>query len=784
MKFIIKSIFGLILLAVTALIALPLLLNPNDFKPQITQKIEQATGRSFAMDGDIGLTYFPWLGLELNTIKLGNAPGFAEQPFVEVQQARVRVELMPLLKRELKVDTLILQGLKVHLTKNKAGKGNWQDWVTKETQGSADQTKTPAPTHEARSAVEAPALAAFMIGGLELKGAELIFEDQSNGSRIQLNGLNLHTGAFVPHQPIELKLDSAISLKPQDLYFNATLSATAAFDEANHRLSISGLHLGLIEAKQQQKLALTGQLELDTRLQLINIRDLAVKAQMPRTTGDKTMLELDLQSQLAASLNELRISLAPLKLSLGYASNPQKLLATAKLNADLQKGIAALDGLDASLGELKLKGQIQATNLNTTPKLGGTLALTPFNPRSVMKSLHITPPATASPTALRNASLSFALDGTPSNITLDNLKLTLDDTALSGKIALGLGPRPMLNFDLSGSSLDLNPYLPPTSAEPTSGKQPEAPLPLAALFALDLKGSLGLGKLKLQQYEMQNLSLKVEQKNGQLKLDQSIGNLYQGNYQGSLQINAAAKPPSLNYKATIKGIAAQPLVKAILGEDRLSGKGDASIDLRSQGQTQSALLKALQGDISFKFSNGAIKGFNIGQIIRDAKSRIKELQGEEAQATSSKQPLETDFSELTATAKLQGPVINNTALALKAPYLRFDGQGQIDTAKSWMDYRLTTVIVDSHKGQGGKDFKDLSNIPIPMSYKGPLAQVGDWRTWTLHFDKIIEAKLKQRLDEEKDKLKEKAKDELQKRLDKELEKKGGGALKDTLKKLF
>lgn len=780
MKFIIKSLFGLILLAVVALAALPLVLNPNDFKPQITEKIEQATGRSFAMDGDIGLTYFPWLGLELNRVKLGNAPGFAEHPFVEVQQARVRVELMPLLKRELKVDTLILQGLKVHLTKNKAGKGNWE-WTGKSGDDARAENKSPTST-KTQSDAEPAALAAFMIGGLDLKDAELIFEDQGSGSRVQLDNLNLHTGAFVPGQPIELKLGSGVSLKPQNLNFNTSLTGTAALDEANHRLSISGLHLGLTEAKQQQKLELTGQLELDTKLQLLNIRDLALKAQMPRAAGDKTMLELELQSQLAASLSELRFSLTPAKLSLGYAGSPHRLLASTTLNADLRKGVAVLDSLEASLGELKLKGQLQASNLNTTPKLGGNLALAPFNPRSVMKSLNITPPATASPTALRNASLSLALNGTPTNIGLGNLKLVLDDTSFSGNLAIALGARPSLTFDLSGSSLDLNPYLPPASAAPAPGKQPEAPLPLAALFAADLKGSLGLGKLRVQHYEMQNLSLKIEQKNGQLKLDQSIGNLYQGKYQGNLQINATAKPPNLDYRADIKGVAAQPLVKAILGEDRLSGKGDATIRLRSQGQTQSALLNALQGDISFKFSNGAIKGFNLGQIIRDAKSRIKELQGEEAEATNTKQAMETDFSELTATAKLQGMVINNTSLALKAPYLRFDGQGQIDTAKSWMDYKLTTVIVDSHKGQGGKDFKDLSNIPIPMSYKGSLTQVSDWRKWTIHFDKIIEAKLKQRLDEEKDKLKEKAKDELQKRLNKELEKKGG--LKDSLKKLF
>lgn len=787
MKFIIKSILGLIVLTVIALVALPLVLNPNDFKPQITTQVEQLTGRSFALDGDIGLTYFPWLGLELNGVKLGNAPGFAEQSFAEINKARVRIKLMQLLKKELSVDTLILQGLKLHLTKDKNGVGNWEDLADK-TGGSPAPKESPEPTQEATSQDGPPIIAAFMIGGLDLEDAELIFEDQQAGSQVQLEKLNLHTGTLVPGKPIALELKSQVNLKPQQLSFSTQLKGTASFDEANNRLSIPDLMLGVTETKAQQALELSGQLELDTKLQLLNIRDLAIKAQMPRQPGDKTLVELDLKSQLAASLSQLRLSLAPLDLRVGYAGNAQQFIAKTKLNADLDKGIAVLDGLEAHLGELKIKGQLQATNLSTTPKIAGNLALAAFNPRSVMKSLNIAPPVTADPVALSKGALSFALDGTPTRLNIKNLKLTLDDTAFSGNLGLALAAKPVIDFNLNGSSLDLNRYLPPASASPSAAKdQPEAPLPLAALFAADLKGSLGLGKLKIQQFQMDNLSLKIEQKNGLLKLDQSIGNFYQGKYQGNLQLNAAAKPPSLNYKANINGVQAQPLVKAIAGEDRLSGKGNATLDLRSQGQTVTALRKALTGNVTFKFTNGAIKGFNIGEIIRDAKSRIAELKGEEAAAQATGAPLETDFSELTATAKLKGMVIDNTSLSLKAPYLRFEGQGQMDTEKSWLNYKLTTVIIDSHRGQGGQDYKklgDIANIPIPMSYKGSVAQVSDWRKWTLHFDKIIEAKLKQRLDEEKEKLKEKAKEKLEEKLNEQLEKKGSGKLKDALKKLF
>src|SRR3546814_8564364 len=85
LKIILLVVGGLVLLVIAALIAVALLFDPNDYRGQIQDKVQEETGREFAL-GDIKLSVFPWLSVQLSDARLGNAAGFGEQAFAEIQQ--------------------------------------------------------------------------------------------------------------------------------------------------------------------------------------------------------------------------------------------------------------------------------------------------------------------------------------------------------------------------------------------------------------------------------------------------------------------------------------------------------------------------------------------------------------------------------------------------------------------------------------------------------------------------------------------------------------------------
>ena len=102
------KIVGVLVLVVVVLIGaaavlVPMFFDPNDHKDRIAQAVKDATGRDLNLKGDIGLSVFPWIAIDLGAVELSNPPGFDGPAFAETEGAKVRVKLMPLLKRQVEM---------------------------------------------------------------------------------------------------------------------------------------------------------------------------------------------------------------------------------------------------------------------------------------------------------------------------------------------------------------------------------------------------------------------------------------------------------------------------------------------------------------------------------------------------------------------------------------------------------------------------------------------------------------------------------------------------------
>src|SRR5688500_20137230 len=89
---------GLVALVVIALLLVVLLVDPNDYRDDIERVVESKTGRQLTLSGDLHLSIFPWLALKAGPASLGEAPGFGDEPFLSIQEARVGVRLLPLIR--------------------------------------------------------------------------------------------------------------------------------------------------------------------------------------------------------------------------------------------------------------------------------------------------------------------------------------------------------------------------------------------------------------------------------------------------------------------------------------------------------------------------------------------------------------------------------------------------------------------------------------------------------------------------------------------------------------
>ncbi|NKC12931.1 MAG: AsmA family protein [Gammaproteobacteria bacterium] len=73
-------IVGLVLiLVVSAAVLVPLLVDPNDYRDEIEAVVEESTQRDLEITGDIELSVWPSLSLEMDKVTLSNPPGFDQQ---------------------------------------------------------------------------------------------------------------------------------------------------------------------------------------------------------------------------------------------------------------------------------------------------------------------------------------------------------------------------------------------------------------------------------------------------------------------------------------------------------------------------------------------------------------------------------------------------------------------------------------------------------------------------------------------------------------------------------
>ena len=98
---------SLVVIIIAALLIAPAFIDIRDYKPKIEKLIAEKTGRPFSVGDDLRLSLFPWAGISLSALQLGNPPEFAEKEFVTVKSFEVRVKLLPLLFRDIQIKRFI-----------------------------------------------------------------------------------------------------------------------------------------------------------------------------------------------------------------------------------------------------------------------------------------------------------------------------------------------------------------------------------------------------------------------------------------------------------------------------------------------------------------------------------------------------------------------------------------------------------------------------------------------------------------------------------------------------
>jgi AsmA protein len=431
----------------------------------------------------------------------------------------------------------------------------------------------------------------------------------------------------------------------------------------------------------------------------------------------------------------------------GRSATAKLILSGIEGNAQALKiGKFALD-IDAKAGDTALKAHLDspvaanvAAQTLALERLAGGIDLT--HPQMPMKQLKLP------------LSGSLRADLAKQNAALE-LGTRFDESNIALKLNVAKFAPPALGFDLAIDTLNADKYLPPKAAEDRGSKEDK--LDFSALKGLDVNGAVRIGALQVSKLKLARLDAKIRIAGGRLDVAPLSLNLYDGAASGSLSLNAAGN--QLGLKQTLSNISINPLMKDLADKDLLEGRGNVAIDVNSRGESVAAMKKALAGSAAVSLKDGAIKGINLAQTLRDIKGKLGAAPGKDA-TQQAKAGDKTDFSELTASLKIANGVAHNEDLVMKSPFLRLSGAGDVDIGGGQMNYLAKASVVASSAGQGGQGLDQLKGLTVPVRVSGPFDKLSYRLELGSMAADVAKAKIDEKKQEVKSKLEDKAKDKL------------------------
>ncbi|MBI9089430.1 MAG: AsmA family protein [Desulfobacterium sp.] len=192
------SVVGLIVLAI---LVIPQFVDINKYKPEIEKRVTEATGRPFRLGGDLDLSIFPWAGVALSDISLGNPKGFAEETFVTVKRFEVRVKLLPLLSKTVEVKKFVLESPQIYLEKKKNGQTNWTMVPPGSPPKKTQPTEKSPPPKKPPTALPVKAL---FVDQFAITNGLVRYNDQAQEIQKEISGITLTLEDLNLTHPIKL----------------------------------------------------------------------------------------------------------------------------------------------------------------------------------------------------------------------------------------------------------------------------------------------------------------------------------------------------------------------------------------------------------------------------------------------------------------------------------------------------------------------------------------------------------------------------------------------------
>lgn len=486
----------------------PYIIDINSFKPRIVSLVKEHTGRDIEINGPLQVQFFPWLGVKLSDVSFANAEGFAEKNMLTVGKMQASIKVLPLLRKRLEIGYVRINGLTLNYEIDEFGVNNIDD-IARHIDNRNKLVNVSSTSENADSSLNLD-VKNSNISGIDITNTVINFTDKINNKNIVVKPLNIQTSAVEAGKPISAKVSGIID--GSNPYFHVTVNLNATVSGDTNKITVSDFF---------------GDFS-------INADNLTGSAQM------RTSLVYDIEHRHISS-DRLAINLMT-----KFNNLPEyRIVANAAVDYMLGEGTLRATNINLKSGDLEIKGNFGADNLNESPILTADIATNEFDPRKLMEMLDlafVTDMADPGLYSTAKIKASYKMENKVMEIPLT---LELDRVRASSTTVIDLsGDKLVLTIPLRVNEIDLDRYLfagnnKGADAEIKSNAPTRIALPNIDLVNVpDMHVHLIADKIKIVNLEPEKINITAKMVNGIAETDNISLMLYDGNVSGSAKMEA------------------------------------------------------------------------------------------------------------------------------------------------------------------------------------------------------------------------------------------------------
>ncbi|MGB7816628.1 MAG: AsmA family protein [Methylotenera sp.] len=539
--------------------------NPNDYKDEIVKLVKDKKERTLHIDGDIKLSFWPKIGADLGKLSLSEHKSDIE--FASVNSVKVALAVMPLLKKELVVDTVYVDGAKANIIKYKDGTTNFDDLLSKE---ESEQIK-------------------FDIDGVNVTNSEVKYTDEATGAKYSVTKFNMQSGHIALAEPVDLDTNFTLTSNKPETAANINLKGNFLVDPETKHFKVKGLDshiVGDMLSGKSMDIKATGDVDAKPELMEFLVDDLKFVAS---GLFDGVKQSIDLNAP-ALIIKKDEVSSKKVTVSLGQEKNGDVFKANMVL-ADMKGSPKALQSSGITGDLSAVQGKRTVTGTFSSP-FSGNIENLVFDLPKLVGGLDIKDPSLPNGGMKGTFSLGAHTD-IKNELANSKFNLNIAETKLSGDVAVTSFKKPNIKFNVNADKLDLNKLLGKSSTPAKSNDRPanEKSNGLSALKNLILDGKLNVGSIAYDKYRISGLNVGIKADGEKLALSGLNVKVDDSQIKGSFGISHFAKP-LYTFDLDIDNV---DVDKYVVADANAKKDANKPLDLSA--------LKALNADGSIRIGN-------------------------------------------------------------------------------------------------------------------------------------------------------------------------------------